>query len=159
MLVGALAVGVAVAAAVAVQRAESRSDRAPLDGSATAEELFPVLAEPAAPGTALPDAAMGADIGISPGTERRLAVTPTATFWVARGRFGGVCLLVANADEELGYGGVCTSATAAAQGVELPAGGGPSTVLVPSGVNTEGLARRGYAEVVPGLWVEGAAVR
>jgi hypothetical protein len=156
VLIVTLAVGVAVAAAVVVQQTESQRGRVPLDGSVTADELFPVLTEPPAPGTMLPSATMGPDIGISPGTERRLATTSRATFWVARAPFDGVCLLVVNADQQLGYGGVCTpAAAAAAHGVELPAGGGPSAVLVPARFDTAALARTGYTEVAPGLWVDG----
>ncbi|TXR55533.1 hypothetical protein [Quadrisphaera setariae] len=144
---------VAVGAGLVAQRRATHGRPVPLDGSASAQELFPVLGAPARAGTALPDG-LAEDVGALPGSERLLAVAPAGAFWVARSPSSGVCLLVRPTDPSLSSGGLCTSAAKAVGGVALPSGGGPSGTLLPSGASTEAVEAAGDAELVPGLWVD-----
>ncbi|MGQ7296167.1 hypothetical protein [Quadrisphaera sp. KR29] len=148
----------AVAVGVRVQRgADAAGDGpAPLDGTASAQELFPVLAQPARPGTGLPDDGLAQDVGVEPGSERLLAVAPAASYWVAQTPTGGVCLLVRSTDDRLARNGICTSPARAVGGLALPAGGGPSGTLLPRGASTAEVEAAGDAELVPGLWVDSA---
>jgi hypothetical protein len=152
----AVVVLLAVGAGVGAQRRAADRGPAPLDGSASAEELFPVLARPARAGTALPDDGLAEDVGVRRGSERLLAVAPAASYWVARSPSGGVCLVVRATVDVLGRSGVCTSAAAAARGVTVPAGGGPGGTLLPAGASTRDVEAAGDAELVDGLWVDAA---
>lgn len=156
--VGVVALALVVAVGLTAQRRATQDRPAPLDGTASAQELFPVLAEPARPGTELPDDGLAEDLGAQRGTERLLAVTPAASFWVALGRggerSGTVCLVVRPTDGGPGRGGLCTSAASAAAGLAVPRGGGPSATLFPAGASTREAEEAGDAELVPGLWVD-----
>ena len=135
------------------------------DGAVSdAERLFPVLGEPPTAGTGFLGDDLPAELGLVEGSERLLAVMPSAVFWVARGS-GGVCLLLRDLGLTGGTSGRCASvAEVAARGLTLDAddpgtpGAGGSTVsavLLPAGLDGLSLRARGYAEVASGLWLDG----
>ena len=172
LVAAAAAALVLVAGLVAQQRArpEGTAATAPPASAARpgevagAQQLFPALGEPPAPGTGFLGDDLPAELGVVEGSERLLAVTPTAVFWVARDP-GGVCLLVRDLSLTGGTSGRCAStAEVAAQGLTLDAddpgtpGAGGSTVsavLLPAGLDGLPLRARGYAEVASGLWLDG----
>jgi len=129
-----------------------------------AGRLFPVLAEPPATGTGFLGDDLPAELGVVPGSERLLAITPAAVFWVARDA-GGVCLLVRDLGLTGGTSGRCApTAEVAAQGLALDAGdpgtpgaGGStvSAVLLPADLDELPLRARGHTEVASGLWLDG----
>jgi hypothetical protein len=133
---------------------EDPPDGPPLDGSATAEELFPLLAEPPAGGAVPPAGPLAEAPRLVPGSARPLGTTATTALWVARDDRGGVCLLTFTAPEGRGLGGTCGSAEkVAARGLRTPASGG-TAVLVPSGFDTTALRQDGDVELAPHLWVD-----
>lgn len=124
----------------------------------TAEQLFPVLAQPAASSDDV-DEPLAKAHDVVAGSSRRVTADAGLIFWVARDTSGGVCLLVRNATGPLRLGGACTSLEdAAARGVSLPGGNGVGAVLLPQ-VNDVAYgtgAGRGYREIASGLWVDRA---
>lgn len=139
-------------------------DGAVSDAVSDAERLFPVLDEPPTAGTGFLGNDLPAELGVVEGSERLLAVTPSAVFWVARSS-GGVCLLLRDLGLTGGTSGRCASAAeVAARGLTLDAGdpgtpgaGGStvSAVLLPVGLDGLSLRARGYTEVTSGLWLDG----
>jgi len=150
---GARSSGTAEAGSSAVPGVEADADR-----------LFPVLADPASAGTGFLGDELPAELGVVEGSERLLAITPSAVFWVARDA-GGVCLLVRDLGLTGGTSGRCAStAEVAARGLTLDAGdpgtpgaGGStvSAVLLPAGLDALPLRARGHTEVASGLWLDG----
>ncbi|TXR55544.1 hypothetical protein [Quadrisphaera setariae] len=157
LLAAGVAVVVLLAAGVARQAWVRQEQGPPLDGSATAAELFPVLetGQAAGAGDGFPEQQARAGLGVVPGTAHLVAATTDLLFWVAEDSGGGVCLVVRPPGQPVRLGGKCVSTTeAATRGVALPDGDGVAATLVPDGLDTDGLARQGYVRLAAGLWVD-----
>ncbi|MBC3760772.1 hypothetical protein ACUN7V_14125 [Quadrisphaera oryzae] len=167
-----LAAGVAVVALVTaglVRQAVARDAQGPpLDGSASALELFPALREAGEDGAggAFPTQQAAAGLGVLPGTAHLVTATPGLLFWVAQGADGGVCLVVraagsvGAAEEPPRLGGRCTpAAQAASRGISLAEGQGVGATLVPEGFDTRPLVEQGYAQLADGLWLDERTAR
>jgi len=133
-------------------------------GRASAEELFPVLDQEAAPGTGYSGTTLVSSLGVDPTSPRRVASTSTADFWVARTDDGRVCLLARDTRDAEGLGGTCGTVAEAAVGLRLPAGEGVSAVLLPPAAadgsdSATALAEEGYERVGDALWVDADTAR
>lgn len=162
VLAGAGVVVVLVVAAVVRQAAVQDEQGPPLDGTASAVELFPALREggQAGAGDAFPAEQASAGLGVVPGTAHLLTATTDLLFWVAQDDAGGVCLVVRTAGTPVRLGGECTpAAEAASHGVTLAPGRGVGATLVPEGFDAAPLQRQGYVPLVPGLWVDGTTAQ
>jgi hypothetical protein len=139
-------------------------DRPLFAGPASPEELFPVLAQEAPPGSGYSGATLVSSLGVDPSTPRRIASTSTAEFWVARTGDGRLCLLARDTRDADGLGGTCGSVAEAAAGLRLPAGEGVSSVLLPpaaadGSASADALVEEGYERVGDSLWVDGDSAR
>ncbi|WP_194906141.1 hypothetical protein [Quadrisphaera sp. INWT6] len=133
-------------------------------GPASPEELFPVLAQEASPGSGYSGTTLVSSLGVDPSTPRRIASTSTADFWVARTGDGRICLLARDTRDADGLGGTCGSVAEAAAGLRLPAGEGVSSVLLPPAAadgsdSADALVEEGYERVGDSLWVDGDTAR
>ncbi|TNM69625.1 hypothetical protein FHN55_02375 [Streptomyces sp. NP160] len=156
LLVVAGLVVVLVVAGLVRQAVVRDAQGPPLDGSASATELFPALREGGAAGAGdgFPAQQAADGLGVVPGTAHLLTATTDLLFWVAQDDDGEVCLVVRTAGEPVRLGGNCAPPDeAASRGVSLPSGNGVVATLVPEGFDTAPLVRQGYVRLAAGLWV------
>ncbi|MBC3762707.1 hypothetical protein ACUN7V_01515 [Quadrisphaera oryzae] len=129
----------------------------PRNAAGSADEVFSALRRPQATSDAF--ARTIDPTSYAAGSERVLAKTGDATYWVATGPTGEACLVVL-LNQVGSAGSSCRSAlSAAVDGLWLGTTGGSVTVeahLVPDGSSTAGWEQESRVPLAPGLWVDRA---